>query len=168
MVCTARRLSSSLSMLRVWLASVQQSIGHWGVFSNPECLTPEQLVNPNGWFWARVFLWEARSFVQLIRFARKRVSAPRHTVLPFLCQTCAAAGNRFCYSNVGRYMLHIEELESLCPWIGWADRALLADTWAVALDKACCTLGSAKTLRHADCAPLDSTAQNALTMMGGP
>ncbi len=50
---------------------VLQRIGHWDGFSNPEDLAPEQLANPNGWFWARVFLWETRSFCQRIRFAAK-------------------------------------------------------------------------------------------------
>lgn len=134
--------------LSALLVGVRQRIGHWDVFSNPEDSYPEQLANPNFHFWVRVFLWETRSLVQRIRFARERFSVPRHTALPFLCQTCAAAGNRFCYSNVGRYMLHIEELEPLCPWIGWVDRLVLADTWDAALDKACCNLDTARNLRH--------------------
>ena len=78
--------------LRAWLAGVWQRTRRLSVFSNPGDLSPEQLLNPNGWFWARVILWEMRSFFQRIRFARERFSAPRCGVMDFLCQSCGAGG----------------------------------------------------------------------------
>jgi|SRR5882672_1711957 len=134
------------SKFRAWLAGVWQRTRRLSVFSNPEDLSAEQLLNPNGWFWARVILWEMRSFLQRIRFARERFSAPRHALLDFLCQTCGAGGDRYCYTNVSRYMLHIAKLRSACPWIGWADMLLFDQTWSVALDEACCSLDNARTL----------------------
>lgn len=141
--------------LRARLVDAWQRRVRWDVFSTPEYLDPERFASPSVWVWVRILLWETRSFVQRMRFARERLSVPKQTPLPFLCQTCSEAGCRFCYNNVGRYMLHIEELQKLCPWLGWVDKILLAETWAEALDKACCSLGSAKTLRHPDCGPLE-------------
>lgn len=143
------------------LAGARRRIGRWGVFSNPECLAPEQLANPNFCFWVRVFLWEMRSFVQRIRFARERFAAPKRVPLDFLCQSCGAGGDRYCYTNVSRYTLHIEELRSVCPWIGWADMHLLARTWSVALDKACCNLDNARTLLKSQSSV--PTGQDAIT-----
>jgi hypothetical protein len=132
--------------LRAWLAGVWQRTRRLTVFSNPEDLSPEQRASPNFYFWVRVFLWEVRSFVQRIRFARERFSAPRCGVMDFLCQSCAAGGDRYCYKNVSRYMLHIAKLRSAYPWIGWADMLLFDQTWSVALDEACCSLDNARTL----------------------
>jgi hypothetical protein len=163
-VSVATSLSrQSWTRLQAKLADAWRRIGHWDVFSNPEDFDLGRLARPNACFWVGVFLWEMRSFLQRMRFARERFSTPKCTGMGLLCQTCSAAGNRFCYKNVDRYMLHIEELESLCPWIGWADRVLSADTWCAALDKACCTPDSAKTLRHADCGPSHSAAEDAIT-----
>lgn len=122
-------------------------------------------LDPNEWSWLRVSLWEIRSFYQRMRFARERHSAPRHIDLDLLCQTCAAAGDRYCYENVSRCMLHIEKLRSAYPWIGWADMALFVQTWSEALDTACCNLDSAKTLRKYR-ESLASTGANAITEEG--
>ena len=124
-MCVAKKSVSGPSKLWVWLDGAWQSIGRLGVFSNTEDSSPEHLTSSNAYFWVRVFLWETRSFVQRIRFARERAYAPKRILLDFLCQSCAAGGDRYCYTNVSRYMLHIEELRSTYPWLGWADYLVL-------------------------------------------
>ena len=119
---------------------------HWGVTASARNPGPEALLGPSAPSVVQVFLWEIRSLVQRMRFARERLSAPRQIDLDLLCQQCAVSGDRYCYENVSRCSVHIEKLRSACPWIGWADMALLVQTWSAALDRACCKLDSAKTL----------------------
>lgn len=143
----AKRLFLRLfAIARVLPAGVRSRIARSGLFATPYQLDIGSLAAPNAMVWVRILLWEVRSFVQRIRFARERLSAPRYIAMDFVCQSCGAEGFRICYTNVERYMRHIEELRSICPWLGWADFYLLAETWSTALDKACCTTDNARTL----------------------
>lgn len=149
-MCVAKKPILRRLLGVIGLSGVPGRTSHWNLFANPEYLYPQEMERPSVLFWVRVLVWETRSLFWRIRFARKRASSPKQTVLPFLCQSCAAMGVHFCDRNVGNYTLHIEDLQELCPWIGWTDMLVIADTWGAALDRACCNLGSARTLRHAD------------------
>jgi len=94
--------------------------------------------------WARLLLSEILTCYLRMKFLRERTSQHRSHDLPLLCRKCAAAGDRVCYTAVDHYTLHMQRIQSACPWIGWAEYVLVADAWKVALDTACCSCGTGR------------------------
>jgi hypothetical protein len=155
-----RQFVLSPSKLQVWLAGVWQRTG----CSRSHSTERDALkINPYDVSLGRVLIFEFRSFYQRMKFARERLAAPRRIELALLCQSCAVLGDRCCYRNIGLCTHHMQELRSVYPWIGWAEMALLVETWRLALDTACCNQGSARTLREDYHRSLDVNRADATT-----
>jgi hypothetical protein len=157
--------SMFLSLLKLYASTLQGASMRWervrGVLpgkSHSDAVAIDSRFeappDPTAVPWGRVLLLETRSFCQRIRFARERLAQREHNGLDLVCQTCAAGGSLWCYENVARCMQYMQALRRTCPWVGWAEMALIAETWRRALDTACCSLDSARTLREAHHGPL--------------